>query len=147
MLLKNQTPGEFIGSKIAQAVTKSNNNKILKQEPFEEIVILQEKRGTVKQIEKSFIKMEHHEISKLLKDSPVSNFVTKKWVEVNDLSSGQYSINKSIRIKTWLRSDLRDYSDAYIVVKRIISLTGTNANNRRNKKLAFKNNGLFRSCI
>ena len=78
MLPKNQSPGEFIGSEIAQAVTKSNNNKILKQEPFEEIVILQEKRGTIKQIEKSFIKMEHHGISKLLNDSPVSSFVTKK---------------------------------------------------------------------
>ena len=119
----------------------------MKQEPFEGIVFLQEKRGTINQIEKSFIKMEHHEISKLLNDSPVSNFVTKKMGWSKWLSSGQYSINKSIRIKTWLRSDLCDYSDAYIVVKRIVSLTGINANNKRNKKLAFKNNGLFRSCI
>ena len=29
-----------------------------------------------------------------------------------------------------LRSDLCDYSDAYIVVKRIMSVTGTNAKNR-----------------
>ena len=58
--------------------------------------------------------------------------MTKKWVEVNDLSSGQYSINKS---------------DAYIVVEWIISVTGTKANNRIIKKLTFKNNPPFRSCI
>ena len=45
--------------------------------------------------------------------------VTKKWIEVNDLSGGQYSFNKNIRFKIpMLRSDLFDYSDAYIVVKR-----------------------------
>ena len=32
--------------------------------------------------------MGHHKISKLLKDSTVSKFVTRKWVEVNDLSNG-----------------------------------------------------------
>ena len=53
-----------------------------------------------------------------------------------------------MRFKTsMLRSDLCDYSDAYIVVTKRISVTGTNANNRRNKKLTFKNNNPFRSCI
>ena len=46
-----------------------------------------------------------------------------------------------------LRSDLCDYSDAYIVLTGMISVTGINANNRRNKKLTFKNNAPFRSCI
>ena len=41
--------------------------------------------------------MEHYKISKLLNDLTESKFVTKKWVEVNDLSSGQYSVNKNIR--------------------------------------------------
>ena len=37
------------------------------------------------------------------------------------MSCGQYSVNKSIRFKTsLLRSDLYDYSDAYIVLKRRI---------------------------
>ena len=45
-----------------------------------------------------------------------------------------------------LRSDLCDCSDAYIAVKGRISVAGTNANNKRNKKLTFKNNALFRSC-
>ena len=38
-----------------------------------------------KQMEKSIIKLEHYKISKLLKDSSVSKFVTKRWIEVNDL--------------------------------------------------------------
>ena len=40
--------------------------------------------------------MEHYKISKLLSNSTVSNFVTEKWVEVIDLSSGQYSAENSI---------------------------------------------------
>ena len=48
-------------------------------------------------------------------------FVTNKWIEVNDLPSGQYSVIKNIRFKTlMLRSDSSDYSDAYIVVKGTI---------------------------
>ena len=38
-----------------------------------------------------------------------------------------------------LRSDLCHYSDAYIVVKGRISVRGTNAANKINKKLTFKN--------
>ena len=42
-------------------------------------------------------------------------FITKKWIKVYDQSKGSYSVNKEIRIKTpMLRSDLCDYSDAYI---------------------------------
>ena len=43
-----------------------------------------------------------------------------------------------------LRSDLCDYSDAYIIVKGRITVIGTVVANRRNKKLVFKNNALFR---
>ena len=50
-------------------------------------------------------------------------------MEINDLSGGQYSDNKNIRFKIiMLRSDLCDYSDAYIVVKRTIDL-GVDGNN------------------
>ena len=74
--------------------------------------------------------MEHYKISELLDDSTVSKYVIKRWVEVNDLSSGQYSVNKNIRFKnSMLRSNLRDYSDVHIVVKRRGSATGNkNAN-------------------
>ena len=46
-----------------------------------------------------------------------------------------------------LRPDLCDYSDAYIVVKGVITAAGTNGNNRTNKMLTFNNNAPFRSCI
>ena len=50
----------------------------------------------------------------------MSKFVTRI---VNDLLNGQYCVNKNIRFKTpMLRSNLCDYSDAYIVVKLTINL-------------------------
>ena len=48
--------------------------------------------------------------------------MTKKWIEVNDLSNGQYSFHENIRIKiSMLRWDLCDYSDAYFAVKGTIT--------------------------
>ena len=46
-------------------------------------------------------------------------FVTKKWIKVHYQSrKDNYNVNKEIRIKTpMLRSDLCDYSNAYIVVE------------------------------
>ena len=56
------------------------------------------------------------------KDLP--KFVTKTWIEVYDESEENYNVNKEIRIKTsMLRSDLCDFSDAYIVVKGDITVT------------------------
>ena len=93
----------------------------------------------MKQIEKSIIKMEQYKISKLLIDSTVSKVATKKWVEVNDLSTGQYSVNKNIRFKTsMIRLDLCDYSDAYLVVKGIITVEGNDVSQTRNKMLIFQ---------
>ena len=92
--------------------------------------------------------MEHHKISELIKDSTVSKFVARKWIGVSDLSNGQYSTNKNIRFKSpMLRSDLCNYSGAYIVVKRTITVEGTSANNRIDKMLAFKNNASYKSYI
>ena len=45
------------------------------------------------------------------------------------------------------RSDLCDYSDAYIVVKEKITVEGTNYVNKRIRKPTCKNNAPFRSCI
>ena len=46
-----------------------------------------------------------------------------------------------------IRSELCDFSDAYIVVKGDITLEGDNNANKRNKNLAFKNNAPFINCI
>ena len=45
-----------------------------------------------------------------------------------------------------LRSDLCDFSDAYIVVKGTITVVRPN-NAKRNKSVAFKNNAPFINCI
>ena len=74
--------------------------------------------------------------------------MTRKWIEVNDLSSSQYSVSKNVRFKNpMLRSNLCDYSDAYIVEKRRITVQYINPISRRNEKLSFKNITSFRSCI
>ena len=53
--------------------------------------------------------------------------MTKKWIEVNHLSSNQYPVNNKVRFKTFtLRSDLCHYTDAFIVVKGIITVEWDN---------------------
>ena len=100
--------------------------------------------------------MEYQKITNLLGTTldEIPRFITKKWVEVHDQSGSaddRYKPNKQIRFKTsMLRSDLCDFSDAYIVVKGDITLT--KAANRdfidvRNRFLAFKNNAPFTNCI
>ena len=42
-----QKTGDLIGNKITDAVTKSNDNKIVKQEPVEEIIIPTEERDEI----------------------------------------------------------------------------------------------------
>ena len=49
--------------------------------------------------------------------------MTRKWVKVYDQSQENYDVNKEIRMKTLMsRSDLCDFSDAYIVVKGTITV-------------------------
>ena len=103
--------------------------------------------------------MEHDKINNLLLyedngSKQLSKFVTREYVEVNSLSN-TYNENKSIRFKTpMLRSNLCDYSDAYILVKGTITVTALGVNNnadniidKRNRPLLLKNNAPFVSCI
>ena len=46
-----------------------------------------------------------------------------------------------------LQSDLCDFSDAYIVVKETITVTGTNTKSRKSRSLTFKDNTPFIICI
>ena len=79
------------------------------------------------------------------KDLP--RFVNEKWIKVYDQSEGNYNVNNKIRIKTsMLRSDLCDYSNAYIVVKGTITIVRPNGA-KRNKEVIFKNNAPFINCI
>ena len=80
-------------------------------------------------------------------------FRTKNWIEINDQSRGTYNTNSDIRFKTAiLMSRLCDYSDAYILVKGRITITGagdTVANRQvdgRNKGVVFKNCAPCTNC-
>ena len=82
--------------------------------------------------------MEYNKINNLLlsednESEKLSKFVAREYVRVNGLSN-TYNENKSIRFKTpMLRSNLYDYSDAYILVKGTITVTALGANNGANK--------------
>ena len=96
--------------------------------------------------------MEYQKITNLLGTTidEIPRFTTKKWVEVHDQSGSaddRYKPNKQIRFKTsMLRSDLCDYSDAYIVLKGTITVTNPD-NDEYDKELTLKNNTPFVSCI
>ena len=103
--------------------------------------------------------MEYDKINNLLlfednESEKLSKFVTREYVRVNSLSN-TYNENKSIRFKApMLRSNLCDYSDAFILVKGTITVTASGANNnannirdKRNRPVILKNNASFVSCI
>ena len=83
-----------------------------------------------------------------------SKFRTKNWVEINDESRGTYNVNSQIKFKTtMLKSSLCDYSDAYILVKGTITISGSGADaaarqaDKRDKGVAFKNCAPFINSI
>ena len=74
-------------------------------------------------------------------------------IETNDQSRGVYNTNSDIRFKTtMLKSSLCDYSDAYILVKGTITITGAGADaaarqaDERDKGVIFKNCAPFINC-
>ena len=83
--------------------------------------------------------MEYQKTTSLLGTTSdnVPRFVTKKRREVHDQSGNaesRYNPRKQIRFKTtMLRADLCDFRDAYIVVKRTITLTNPDDNAYDNK--------------
>ena len=70
--------------------------------------------------------MEYQKISRFNNTlNQLYKFRTINWVEVNDESRGKYKKDNQIRFKTsMLRSTLWDYSDAYILKSRTITITG-----------------------
>ena len=96
--------------------------------------------------------MEYDKINNLLlsednEREQLSKFVTREYVRVNSLLD-TYNENKSIRFKTpMLRSNLCDYSDAYILVKGTITVAANNLRDRQDRPLIFKNNAPFVSYI
>ena len=100
--------------------------------------------------------MEYEKISNLLDDASnkTSKFRTKNCVEINDESRGANNVGSPIKFKTTiLKSSLCDYSDAYILVKGKITITGAGDDaaarqtDERDEDVAFKNCASFTSCI
>ena len=81
-------------------------------------------------------------LSDATKNQP-SKFRTRNWVEINDESKRKYD-NSTIRFKaSMIRSNLCDYSDAYILVNSFITVPNMKAAavavNNITKKVIFKN--------
>ena len=100
--------------------------------------------------------MEYQKIANLIDDASnqPSKFKTKNWVEINDESRGTYTVNSQIKFKTtMLKFSLCDYSDAYILVKGKITITGLGDDavaiqaDERDKGVTFKNCDPFTNCI
>ena len=94
--------------------------------------------------------MEFNKINNLLDDSSnkVPRFVTKKWIEIHPQSTKEFNPNKQIKFKTpILRSDLSDYSEAYVWVKGNVTANANNYNADNEINFAFKSNAPFLSCI
>ena len=100
--------------------------------------------------------MEYQKIANLIDDTSnkPSKFRTKNWVEINDESRGTYNVNGQIKFKTrMLKSSLCDYSDAYILAKGRIRITGARVDaaarqaDERDKDVAFKNCAPFTNYI
>ena len=97
--------------------------------------------------------MEYQKIINLVDDTKnqPSKFRTRNWVEINDKLKGRYH-NSNIRFKTsMIRSNLCDYSDAYILIKGTITLPSKAVAdavvNYANIKVIFKNCATFTDCI
>ena len=89
--------------------------------------------------------METQKIVNLLNgsDNENSKFATKKWYVIDSESKGNYSHENPIKFLTSsLESSLCDYSDAYALVTRNITVARADDNT----KVAFKNCAPFRKC-
>ena len=99
--------------------------------------------------------MENQKIINLLDNTSnqLSRFRTKNWTEINDQLKGVYKTNSDIRFKTTMvKSSLCDYSDAYILVKGAITVTGAGADaaagqaDERDKGVILKSYTPFINC-
>ena len=94
--------------------------------------------------------METQKIVNLLgdADNESSKFATRKWYVINDQNNTDYGEGNedstTVKFETKvIKSNLCDYSDAYILVTGNITATGGDANTR----VAFKNCAPFTKCI
>ena len=93
--------------------------------------------------------MEYQKTTNLLDNTPnqLSKFITKNWIEINDQPRGAYNVNSDIRFKTaMLKFSVCDYSDAYILVKGRIAITGEGADDAARQVDEVDKGVIFKSC-
>ena len=72
--------------------------------------------------------MEYQKVINLWPQINELNLVQKNWVETNDDSRGTYNTNSQTKFEiSMVKSNLCDYSDAYIHVERTIKGVGDDA--------------------
>ena len=76
--------------------------------------------------------MENEKIANLLGDvdNESSKFATRKWYVINDQNTTDYGMKPTDYETKVIKSNLCDYSDAYILVTGNITATGRDANSR-----------------
>ena len=77
--------------------------------------------------------MEHQKLTNSLDDTTnqPSEFRARNWVEINDESQEIYNASNQIKFNTsMVKSNLCDYSDAYIRVKGIITVLNTRSSSK-----------------
>ena len=123
-----EATGDLIGNKIADQITSRENKRKRRN-----LYSTRKKDNKLLMTQDYFkckfyflcIKIEFQKITNFLDknsdNKDLRKVVTKKWIEVYDQSEKNYNPNKKIRIKTsMLRSDLCDFNNPYIVLKRNI---------------------------
>ena len=88
-------------------------------------------------------KMEYQKVLNLLNEPKDSKFVTRKWNVVNDQSNANYDVGNEVIYNTEnLKSNLCNYSDAYILVNGDITVIAAPAT-----QVSFKNCAPFTKCV
>ena len=86
----------------------------------------------------------NHRTSNLLNEANDSKFVTRKWNIAHDQSNGNYDVgNEIIYNKEDLKSNLRNYNDACVLVRDNITIPGRKIATEE----ALKNCAPFTKCI
>ena len=97
--------------------------------------------------------MEYQKIIELLDDATnrLCEFRTKNWVQINDKPRGTYNAVNEIKFKTSMtRSNLSDFSDAYIHFKETTTVPNTSekgAASDRNRKVICKSCAMCTICL
>ena len=76
---------------------------------FKKYISQQKKRQEIQSNLGVIKKKEHQKISKLLNNSDISNFSTRKLIEVKDLKGNHYSVNKNKQTNKQTKKTVKNF--------------------------------------